>query len=406
MPNPYTAIATDIHNIGDRPVMLHPEWMEIAEKMPGHYIDSHTELVENRQLLEVNGVRCFPRGDLVAISGKEKCGKTTVCRIIASAMLSGAYDYVHALEPDLRILWIDTEQARISTRSVSRAIDLMTKTPQTSERIRYINLRDWEDLNTMIPMLRFLFDSFRPDMVVLDGIRDFIEDFNSIPESNAIVKECMHLSSGVTAQQAKEQKLQERMPCCIACILHQNKPKDDSNMLGHLGSTLTKKAGEVWEAMRDEDGLFSFEQTHSRTRPVDTTIAFKVHSRNYIDPDTGKTEELGIPVMWVNADVSSDKPEPIQQTDAGVVLTRIGSFPKDEKSALWLFWNVMRSNGMKFEDLKREFCQAYNVHYTVFNELRAMIRTDVVAETVDGKKVWFYKGPSYYADDDRSKGGD
>ena len=83
--------------------MYFQEAKELLEKCR---IYRHTQLAEQKFLLEINGVKCFPRGDLVAISGKEKCGKTTVCRIIASAMLSGAYDYVHALEPDLRILWL------------------------------------------------------------------------------------------------------------------------------------------------------------------------------------------------------------------------------------------------------------------------------------------------------------
>ena len=180
-----------------------PMWDKIKAKLEHMRIRAGTPLPEMKHLLNINGVNCFPRGDLVAISGKEKCGKTTDCRIIVSALMKGEYMGVTALEKNVSVLWIDTEQA-------------------------------WE--------------------------------------SAEIVLECMRLSSGVSAEQARKKGLTERPPCCVCCILHQNKPKDDNNMRGHLGTELSNKAGEVWEATQDDDHVFSFAQTRSRTRPVDTPL--------------------------------------------------------------------------------------------------------------------------------------
>ena len=106
-------------------VTLHnPLFEKLLGQITKYRIRSRTPLAEMKHLLNINGINCFPRGDLVAISGKEKCGKTTDCRIIVSALMKGEYMGVKAVErqQDARVLWIDTEQARQTSRAVCRAI--------------------------------------------------------------------------------------------------------------------------------------------------------------------------------------------------------------------------------------------------------------------------------------------
>ena len=379
----------EIKQLDAKEVSAHPEWDEIQARLAQHLIRSDSDLPNQKFLIEIDGVKCFPRGDLVAISGKEKCGKTTVCRILSAILLRGEYEGYRALENNLRILWIDTEQAKTSTRTVCRGIDLMCGFNATDDQIRFLNLREWGDKETMRLVLQVMFDSFRPDFVILDGIRDFIHDFNDVCESAEIVLDVMRLSSGVSAEQGREQKLHERQPCCIACILHQNKPKDDKNLRGHLGTELANKAGEVWESTRGDDGLFKFTQTRSRTRPVEIPLAFKVHSRPYID-NRGCQEDIGIPEMWR---ITSSGEQMPMESQGPVITTSMGIYPKDENTALWLFWRLMNGRGWKYDDLKRQFCTQYGVPYQVFNELKAMVASSVVKDDLD--LLWHYQGPSF-----------
>ena len=376
-------------------VSAHPEWDEIQQRLEKCFIDRDTHLIEQKHLMEIHGVKCFPRGDLIAISGKEKCGKTTACRILSTILLRGEYEGFRSLDSNIRILWIDTEQARVSTRTVSRAIDMMCGFLPTSDQIRYLNLREWGDKASMRLVLQVMFDNFCPDFVILDGIRDFIDDFNDVRESAEIVLEVMRLSSGVSAEEAKEKKLRERMPCCIACILHQNKPKDDNNMRGHLGTELANKAGEVWESTRDDDGLFKFTQTRSRTRPLEEAICFKIRSQNYID-QTGRVEEIGIPEIWQNQK-EVEGSEPLGQT---IKTKNHGEFPKTEVNALWMFWNLMRNRGFKWTDLTRQFCDYYGVTWQIMTSLKHMIDSYLVKD--DLSLEWRYIGPSF----DEPTGGD
>ena len=374
-------------------VSQHPEWDEILQRLEKCFIDRDTQLIEQKHLLEIHGVKCFPRGDLIAISGKEKCGKTTACRILTTALLRGEYEGIQALEKDLRILWIDTEQARLSTRSVSRAIDMMCGFLPTSDQIRYLNLREWGDKASMRVVLQVMFDNFCPDFVILDGIRDFIDDFNDVRESADIVLEVMRLSSGVSAEEAQEKKLRQRLPCSIACILHQNKPKDDNNMRGHLGTELANKSGEVWESSRGEDGLFEFTQTRSRTRPLEDPIRFKVRSKTYIDA-SGREEEIGIPELWRSEEKQevSEEPEPDEQSKT--IRTKAnGEIPRTEINVLWMFWNVMRNRPFKWKDLTCQFCDYYGITWQLMLSLKKMIESYIVKD--DESLNWHYIGPPF-----------
>lgn len=353
----------------DRKLM--EQWNLIRQKLPKFRIRSDTEVTEQKHLLEINGVRTFPRGDLVAISGKEKCGKTTDCRILVSALLRGEYMGIKALEQNIRILWIDTEQARISTRTVTRGIELMCGFTPSDEQFLLYSMREYPDHDEMQMTLEVQFNDYRPDIVIVDGIRDYIDDFNDVVSSSRIVLKCMQLSSGVTAEQAAESGLAKRPPCCVVTILHQNKTKDDNTMRGHLGTELSNKAGEVWEAMRDDDRVFTFAQRCSRTRPVEGSLQYKVHSEPFNDQQ-GEVEEIGVPDLWT----TEIKAEPEIKT----IRTRYGVYDLTEDTALLLFGNFMQNNDFEFEALKRDFCDFHQINFNQFVLLRKLV----------GKKL--YKG--------------
>ena len=371
-----------------------PLWDKIKAKLEHMRIRAGTPLPEMKHLLNINGVNCFPRGDLVAISGKEKCGKTTDCRIIVSALMkgeNGEYMGVKALENNVSVLWIDTEQACQTSRAVCRGIELMCGFEPSDARFIYFALREYPDRQEMTEVMRMLFNEFCPDIAIIDGIRDFIPDFNDVVESAEIVLECMRLSSGVSAEQAEKKGLNERPACCVCCILHQNKPKDDNNMRGHLGTELSNKAGEVWEATQDDDHVFSFAQTRSRTRPVDSPLTYKVYSKNYIDKETGKFEEIGIPELWV-PEVDPDMPQPGKARN---IKTNHGWFAMNQETALMMFYKVMGFTNWGFNDMKQQFTEYWGVDVYHFNDLLKLTDNHVFRADPKDKKSWKYDGPTF-----------
>ena len=398
-----------------------PQWEAIGQKIAQMRIFTDMVLPDKKHLLNINGINCFPRGDLVAISGKEKCGKTTDCRIIVSALMKGEYMGVKAVErqQDARVLWIDTEQARQTSRAVCRGIELMCGHVPPPDRFIYFALREYPDRQEMTEVMRMLFDEYRPDIAIIDGIRDFIPDFNDVVESAEIVLECMRLSSGVDAETARKKGLNERPPCCVCCILHQNKPKDDNNMRGHLGTELSNKAGEVWEATQDDDHVFTFQQTRSRTRPVDDPLRYKVLTVIYNDHDGGKSEEIGMPELWsvepaagaasANSATAAVGAASANSATAAAaapsasstrlhppvryIRTSKGWYPMDQNTAFFMFWTVMGKSGWEFNELKQAFTSYWGVDHFVFNDLVKLTDHHVYRVIENGRKLWLYNGP-------------
>ena len=374
-------------------VTLHnPLWEKIQAKLENMRIRSNTPLPVMKHLLNINGINCFPRGDLVAISGKEKCGKTTDCRIIVSALMKGEYMGVKALEKNLCVLWIDTEQTCQTSRAVCRGIELMCGFEPSDSRFVYFALREYPDRQEMAEAMRLLFDKYSPDFTIIDGIRDFIIDFNDIVESSDIVLECMRLSSGVNAEQAKKLGLTERPPCCVCCILHQNKPKDDNNMRGHLGTELSNKAGEVWDASQDDGRVFSFTQLRSRTRPVEDPLRYKVFSKDYVDKETGKTEEIGVPELWMS-ETGAETTE--QAGKVRNIKTKHGLYAMNHETACFMFWKVMGFSNWEYKVLKQKFTDYWGIDYYQFNDLLKLTDNHVFKANEKDKNSWRYDGPDY-----------
>ena len=97
--------------------------------------------------------------------------------------------------------------------------------------------------------------AIKPDIVILDGIKDLMTDINDAVQATIIMEKLMAL--------AKE------MNCCIVCVLHQNKSEQDRNMRGSIGTELTNKAFEVFqcEIIGENNGKTdTFKVTHTYSR--------------------------------------------------------------------------------------------------------------------------------------------
>ena len=95
-------------------------------------------------LFRLFGKPCFPRRELVAITGKAKSGKTFVTSMLmACCQVNEVLAFQRMREEPLHVLWYDTEQSDESTQDIlknrvmrmvgSEAIDQTTPNPPTQE---------------------------------------------------------------------------------------------------------------------------------------------------------------------------------------------------------------------------------------------------------------------------------
>ena len=243
------------------------ELQTVLDRLEKRRITPSKELPKMEFLFRLFHKPCFPRGELVAVSGKAKSGKTFVSSILMSLCFRSQVLSVERIEPKkLHVLWYDTEQSEESTQDILRhRIIPLTGTSEDQfpmQMMDVFNVRpDGYDLR--LPMLEAAVRHYEPDLVILDGIRDLVADINDGVVAQDCIERLMHLASEVR--------------CCIVCILHQNKSSEDRNLRGWIGTELKNKAFEVYECAKSSERIFTWRQTDTRKYDILDALKFAVN---------------------------------------------------------------------------------------------------------------------------------
>lgn len=209
---------------------------------------------------------CFARGELVALTGKAKSGKTFVCSIL---MAMGVRKQIMGLsrlhDEMLRVVWIDTEQSEDSTHEIlCHRIGSLIGQAILEEQYYVYNLRrdNWQD---RLHWAEMCIVQHKPDLVIFDGIRDVVGDINNYTEAQTVLDKLLSLASWSRA--------------CIVCVLHQNKALEDKTLRGALGTELQNKSYETYECQKDLDTrLFTLKQTATRKYDIGAKLEFTVNA--------------------------------------------------------------------------------------------------------------------------------
>ena len=249
-------------------------------------ITEKSDISEMTFLFRLFGVACFPRGELVAVAGKAKSGKTFFLSLLMAAgrvngngnlngngnVNGGQMPLERIREEPLRVLWYDTEQSQQSTQDIlvnrigkmvegSATEGASSASQEALQNLYAFNVRmaSWDErLRMFVDVVAYL----KPDLVVLDGVRDLLSDINDGREAQSMTERLMQL-----AQQHK---------CCIVCVLHQNKSGADNTMRGWIGTELTNKVFEVYNCEKLRDRTFKVEQTMTRKYDIGRQLYYRV----------------------------------------------------------------------------------------------------------------------------------
>ena len=225
-------------------------------------------------LFHLYGKPCFPRRELVAITGKAKSGKTFVTSMLMACCLSrDVLAFQRIGDEALRVLWYDTEQSDESTQEILKN-RVMRMVDGDGMLFDIFNVRGvaWKERRDL---LREAVTRCKPDLVIVDGIRDLVNDINDGVLAQEVMEELMHLAT--------------EHDCCIVCVLHQNKSGEDHNLRGWIGTELMNKAFEVYSCEKLlPQRIFSLEQTLTRKYDIERTMYFEVG-------DDGLPVSCGVP---------------------------------------------------------------------------------------------------------------
>ena len=273
--NEMSQLDTELEHAGEE-TALSPQ-MLLLEQLR---ITPEKELPKMDFLFRLFGKPCFPRRELVAITGKAKSGKTFVTSMLMACCQSrDVLAFQRVGDKPLRVLWYDTEQSDESTQDIlkNRIIRLLnnTNTNLTNPTNNSCNLcNSWSEKSIDVFNVRAVawkerrallceaVTRCKPDLVIVDGIRDLVNDINDGVLAQEVMEELMHLAT--------------QTECCIVCVLHQNKSGEDRNLRGWIGTELMNKAFEVYACEKLPKRIFSLEQTLTRKYDIEQTMYFEV----------------------------------------------------------------------------------------------------------------------------------
>ena len=204
------------------------------EEIQARRITPDTTVPQHDFLFRWGDRPCFARGELVALTGKAKSGKTFVCSILMALGVRKQLMGLSRLRGEmLRVVWIDTEQSEDSTHEIlCHRIGSLIGQAIPEEQYYVYNLRrdNWQD---RLHWAEMCIVQHKPDLVIFDGIRDVVGDINNYTEAQTVLDKLLSLASWSRA--------------CIVCVLHQNKALEDKTLRGALGTELQNKSYETYE---------------------------------------------------------------------------------------------------------------------------------------------------------------
>lgn len=212
----------------------------ILEEMKSLRIKTDTEIPPENPILTICGIPIFEQGDIAAIKGKQKEGKTSVLKAMVAAWMKGCQFRLKSEKEGAKVLWIDTEQKQRDVRQIIYDICQMTGlAPEyIDSHLMLFTVRKLP-CNTLLDRTKLLIRTYRPDVVIIDGIVDFVKSFNDEEASHTLVNQLLVLC--------------DQFHCSIINVLHENKTSDDHNMRGHLGTIMAQKASTVLRCQKKQD---------------------------------------------------------------------------------------------------------------------------------------------------------
>ena len=283
-------IQEDLTHAGEASLVT-PELIQLDT----YRVTPHGQFAEEEFLIRLKGQPCFPRKDLTSIAGQAKSGKTNLIAMLLACCTRPAEDR-HVLnmqriqEAPLKVMWIDTEQSQKSTQNIlmHRIAKMLQEGKEEEgqpsdfpEELFFVfNLRP-ALIEDRYDLLAEAVEAYKPDLVVIDNIRDLVKDINDGVQAQTLIEGLMHMA--------------EQYNCNITTVIHQNRSADNRGLRGWLGTELMNKVFEVFTCQKilqkqGEKPVFCIEQTLTRKYDIDEPMCYTIR-------DNGLPESCEQPVV-------------------------------------------------------------------------------------------------------------
>ena len=256
------------------PTVVTPELLALDQER----VTSESEIPEEEFLFKLNGVPCCPRGDLSTMTGPAKTGKTNVAAMLMACCVSRrVLGFERIGEEPLRAMWFDTEQSRCTTKRIltDRIGGLLGGGQFPDEQFFVFNVRNHTP-KERVEMLALAIETYKPDICIIDGIADLLDDINSGPASVELMQRLLTIASV--------------NKCNITAMIHLNRSGEKLNLRGWIGTVMVQKSYEVFNCDRvDKTHVFSLGLTFSRRYYLEDSMYY-VYDENGLPTVTDEPE--------------------------------------------------------------------------------------------------------------------
>lgn len=199
-------------------------------------IKADDEIAKAPYVLLIDGVGKMSKGNISSWKGIAKSKKTFALTLIM-ANLVGKASLHEKFSPANKglVAWVDTEQSPYDAQKIVKRIKTMCG---NEDDLMFYALRKYGAKDRVSKVESLLTKhGEKIDVLVIDGVRDLVNDFNDATESSKLISKLMAWSIDYD--------------CHISVVLHAN--KSDGNMRGHLGTELENKSETVFSVTKDQN---------------------------------------------------------------------------------------------------------------------------------------------------------
>lgn len=187
-------------------------------------------------LFRVSGIPTLSIGDIHLIQAQAKQGKSKLVTILVAACISGEFGPVeYALDRGIRVVIFDTEQFEFDTfKQLKDMHEIGGETGEYPIDLQVYNLRRY-GYEERMKFVSEVITRERPQLVVVDGIRDLTPDINDPVRCPMLVQEMMRLTC--------------EAECAIIGVLHNN--PGEGKARGWVGTEWINKCAYSFEVEKN-----------------------------------------------------------------------------------------------------------------------------------------------------------
>lgn len=154
-------------------------------KYKNHVLDLSQPINEPKFLFSIGNVPSIPAGELIGIKGRAKMGKSQFEYVLIATMLASvSMGNIKPLQDRYKVLLFDTEQSQASLKKCCQRALKFAGLPTDKNDVRFLPffMRPLS-IEERKQIVEDAIKGEKPDIVFIDGVRDLLQDFNSLEQS-------------------------------------------------------------------------------------------------------------------------------------------------------------------------------------------------------------------------------